>query len=71
MGEKETNASNHAKISTEIFRQAMQDKNVTGSYQNYRGSTVFGDYRWVNNDKWLIIGEIEKGDVFAPFFKKC
>ena len=65
--EEETSTNFSVSINTEIFRQAIQDKSVTGSYQDYRGSTVFGDYRWVNDGKWLIIGEIEKDDVFAPF----
>lgn len=54
------------KINTEIFRQAIQGKNVIKSYQDYRGAIVFGDYRWVNNHKWLIIGEITKNDVLLP-----
>jgi hypothetical protein len=54
--EKGTNAGNGTKINTEIFGQAMQGKKVTQSYQDYRGSTVFGDYRWVNGGQWLIIG---------------
>lgn len=58
-----------AKINTEIYRLAMQGIQVTQSYPDYRGKTVFGDYRWVNDHKWLIIGEIGKNDVFSPFFQ--
>jgi PAS domain S-box-containing protein len=63
---KETNTDFSTKINTEIFHQASQGKSVIQSYQDYRGSIVFGDYRWVNDHKWLIIGEITKNDVFLP-----
>ncbi len=57
------------KIDTEIFLQAIQGKTVNHSYQDYRGTTVLGDYRWVNDHKWLIIGEIAKTDVLSPFYQ--
>lgn len=57
------------KINTEILTLAIQNKNVTKSYEDYNGITVFGDYRWVNDDKWLIIGEIAKKDVFSPIYQ--
>ncbi|MBP1933659.1 PAS domain S-box protein [Ammoniphilus resinae] len=47
----------------------MQGKQVTQSYPDYRGETVFGDYRWVNGHKWLIIGEFARDDIFSPFYQ--
>ena len=67
-GDKESIVSNSI-IDTEIFHQANERKEITKSYMNNQGSTVFGDYRWVNHNQWLIIGEIEKDDVFSPFYK--
>lgn len=54
-------------INTDIFHLALQGKKINNNYQDYRGMTVIGDYRWVNEEKWLIIGEIARDDIFAPF----
>lgn len=55
------------KINTDIFDLAIQGKKVTSSYMDYRGLKVFGHYRWINDGKWLIIGEIAEHDVYTPF----
>lgn len=65
--QKEKSKGSIEKVNTEIFQLALHGKKETKSYRDYRGVIVFGDYRWVNNDKWLIIGEIAKDDVNAPF----
>lgn len=57
------------KFSSTILDLAMEDKPITHSYNDYRGIPVFGDYRWVNDEKWLIIGEISKEEIFAPFHR--
>ncbi|RUL48800.1 diguanylate cyclase domain-containing protein [Lysinibacillus antri] len=62
-------SSSIEKIDTDILSLAMQNKKVSQSYQDYSGSTVFGDYRWVNDYKWLIIGEISEDDIFNPFYR--
>lgn len=63
------NVSLNRKIDTDIINLALKGKNVTESYLDYRGATVLGDYRWVNDKKWLVIGEIAEEDVFSPFYR--
>lgn len=37
-------------------------------YNNINGLQVMGDYKWVNDDQWLIIAEIDKEEVLHPFY---
>lgn len=57
------------KINSEILDLALEGKQINHIYDDYRGIPVFGEYRWVNNNKWLIIGEISEDEIFAPFHR--
>ena len=41
------------------------------SYKNYLNDNVFGAYSWINNDRWLIINEVNKAEVLASFYQKA
>ncbi len=54
-------------IDTEIFKQAIEGRQITNFYANQNQEKVLGDYRWVHNNQWLIIGEITEKKVFEIF----
>ncbi len=47
-------------IDSEIFKNALENKEQIGTYRDYRGEEVLGVYEWTNSDKWLIIGKMDK-----------
>lgn len=57
------------KINSEMIDLALKGEQITNKYKDYRGVLVFGEYRWVNDHKWLIIGEISEDEIFAPFHR--
>lgn len=57
------------KINSQIYQSAIGKEENKGFYQTSNGDLVFGDYRWVNEDKWLIIGEKKKSEIYRPFYK--
>ncbi|RXT15413.1 diguanylate cyclase [Ammoniphilus sp. CFH 90114] len=59
------------KIDSNIVNLAREGKGIEGTYKNYRGKEVYGTYQWINNGKWLVIVEVEKEKVLAPFIKSA
>lgn len=68
-GKVKQTARMELRIDTEIFRLAVQGVPAVSPYVNYRGVQVFGAYKWLNGGKWLIVGEIAKQEVYAPFYR--
>lgn len=56
-------------INTEIFKGALEGNELTAFYKNHTGEQVLGDYRWVHNNQWLIIGEIKESKIYEPFYR--
>lgn len=54
-------------VDTQIVHDALAGKRTMDAYQDYRGVQVIGTYRWTNNGKWLIIGEIDQKEIEEPF----
>jgi len=46
-----------AKIDTEIINKAFKNEESNSIYRNYNGELVLGDYKWVVNDRWIIVAE--------------
>ncbi len=56
-------------INSEIYREALARNTITKFYKTHNGKKVLGDYRWVHNDQWLIIGEITEKKIYEPFYQ--
>lgn len=56
------------KIRSHIFTQALQNKPINHSYENQNNQHVFGSYKWINNNNWLIISEKTKSEVFSSLY---
>lgn len=56
-------------IQTDIYKNAMEGKPSTDFYKSINGEMVLGNYRWVHNDQWLIIGEITEDKIYQSFYK--
>ncbi|RHW37674.1 diguanylate cyclase [Lysinibacillus yapensis] len=56
-------------IDTEIFEEALAENPITNFYNTQNGEKVLGNYRWVHNNQWLIIGEITESKIFEPFYR--
>ncbi|MEK3937647.1 diguanylate cyclase [Sporosarcina sp. FSL W7-1349] len=58
------------KLDSAIFRRALEDEPPAKHfYTNQNGDSVLGDYRWVPQNQWLIIGEISKDKIYNPFYR--
>ncbi|KAA9031168.1 diguanylate cyclase domain-containing protein [Niallia endozanthoxylica] len=55
-------------ISTKIYKEAIAGKPITHLYETKNGERVLGNYRWVHNNQWLIIGEIIESKIYEPFY---
>ncbi|MGG3802083.1 diguanylate cyclase domain-containing protein [Metabacillus fastidiosus] len=56
-------------IKSEIYEQALEGNTMTNRfYIAHNGEKVLGDYRWVHNNQWLIIGEIAESEIYASFY---
>jgi len=55
------------KLNSDILDRAMQGENSTTTYDSYRGKQVFGTYQLVNNEKWIVVNEIERNEVYRTF----
>jgi len=56
-------------IESEIYKQALQgNKMMDRFYTAPNGDAVLGDYRWVHNNQWLIIGEVTESKIYEPFY---
>lgn len=56
-------------IQTDIYKNAMEGKPSTDFYKSINGEMVLGNYRWVHNNQWLIIGEITEDKIYESFYK--
>lgn len=56
-------------INSEIYREALTGDKLTKFYKTHNGEKVLGDYRWVHNDQWLIIGEIAEKKIYESFYQ--
>lgn len=56
-------------IRTEIYEKALAGKPIRQLYETKNGEKVLGNYRWVHNDQWLIIGEIKESKIYEPFYR--
>ncbi|WP_049665679.1 diguanylate cyclase domain-containing protein [Bacillus sp. FJAT-27231] len=56
-------------IKSEIYKQALAGSNIKSQfYTAPNGETVLGDYRWVHDNQWLIIGEITESKIYESFY---
>ncbi|MCB0167418.1 MAG: PAS domain-containing protein [Anaerolineae bacterium] len=56
-------------IHTEGVNNCLAGNSGTGHYENYRGQTVIGVYRWLPDWEMCILTEIEEAEALAPVFK--
>ncbi len=56
-------------IESTIYKEALAENPITNFYHAQNGERVLGDYRWVHNNQWLIIGEITESKIFEPFYR--
>lgn len=56
-------------IQTNIYKNALESIPSTHFYESASGEKVLGSYRWVHNDRWLIIGEITEDKINTPFYR--
>lgn len=58
------------KVNTQIYQEALVNERSRSYYDNYLGKSVYGEYRWINHRRWVLIGEIQQAEVFAPYYLK-
>jgi signal transduction histidine kinase len=64
---KESEANKYAEgVGSEAIDAATQGKNGLGLYANYAGMPVIGVYRWLENQNFALIAEIDQKEAFAP-----
>ncbi|MGC5325535.1 diguanylate cyclase domain-containing protein [Brevibacillus sp. SYSU BS000544] len=59
----------NVKIENYITNQAFLHLEANESYINYRGKEAYGVYQWIFDGKWLIINELDKEEIEAPFYR--
>ena len=57
-------------IISEILNRAIQEDPTSSTYSSYRGKVVYGTYQFVNQHKWIAVSEMERNEVFYPFYKQ-
>lgn len=57
------------RINTEIYKEALKGNRLDHFYETKNSEQVMGDYRWVHNRQWLIIGEINEQHIYEPFHR--
>lgn len=55
-------------IQTDIYKSALGGTPTPHLYETPNGERVLGNYRWVHNDQWLIIGEITEDKINKTFY---
>src|SRR5699024_11423034 len=55
------------KIHSAIYEKAILHEEPNDMYESNDGEIVLGNYVWVNDDRWLIIGEKNKENIYARF----
>lgn len=57
-------------LNSEIFEHALEEKHIVNRfYHAHTGETVLGDYRWVHQNQWIVIGEMNERKIFEPFYR--
>lgn len=54
---------------TELFRQANKGMAQAAPYENINGERVIGQYRWVHDGQWLLVGEVSTKEMSASFWR--
>lgn len=54
---------------TQIYLAAREGRQLTSSYINYSGKAVFGAYQWTRDHRWILVGEINRSEVFQPLYR--
>lgn len=54
-------------ISSELYQNAISGYKTDDFYENPEGELVIGEYRFVRNDEWIVIGEVRKDIIYEPF----
>lgn len=54
---------------TAIFQDALDQRNRTEPYQNVTGVESIGQYRWINQDEWVLISEVSTAEIARPFYQ--
>lgn len=70
MGKVKDTARLHLRVDSQIYQEALVGEHSYDSYRNYLNEEVYGTYTWVNNHRWIIVGELGKIEVLAPFSNK-
>lgn len=58
------------KLDVQAFPRAFQNSGEITVYNDYRGKTVIGAYRWLENRDWIIVGKVDEEEIFGPFYKE-
>jgi diguanylate cyclase (GGDEF)-like protein len=56
-GQLEGDAQLSLQVDTEIYRRAIKQQPEIGTYTSYWGGRVLGSYRWVNDNRWILVYE--------------
>jgi diguanylate cyclase (GGDEF)-like protein len=56
-GELEGDSPLSLVVDSEIYRRAVNQERSARIYTSYWGGQVLGNYRWVNDDRWILIYE--------------
>ncbi|NBC28964.1 MAG: diguanylate cyclase [Spirochaetes bacterium] len=56
-GELEAGSAMSLVVESEIYRRAVNQERSGRIYRSYWGGQVLGNYRWVNDDRWILIYE--------------
>ena len=57
-------------INSETLQVVSQGQTGNAAYTNYRGQEVIGAYHRLINRDWIIIGEVEKGEILESFYRQ-
>ena len=57
-------------INNETLQVVSQGQTGNAAYINYRGQEVIGAYHRLINRDWIIIGEVEQGEILESFYRQ-
>lgn len=55
------------KQDTRVFPNKEDCNERIAIYKDYRGKTVICAYRWLEGQKWVLVGKVDEEEVFGPF----
>lgn len=56
---------------TKVYLAARAGQTVDSAYVNYRGDFVFGAYQWTKDRRWILVGEINRSEVYRPLYQNA